>query len=528
MGRVLAWSLALLFILSGCARTDETMEPEIPSSAEESSSGVLEELPPEVTGPDADGNFPAISGEDFDRWVTQGAPDAEKPAGAITPFLETESCQKYLVENLGGIGETPGDPGELSDWRVLFEDDHYILHTGMYDPYAYSWRDQWMPYRFVVLGRDAPDSYDRLALVCIDQYVVTSGVDGRLHPQKFSLIYNCRGRESELRFGTEEDYARAQSAFRLENDYYPSLVNPESGRALLLDFWLYNEMIPVREIPEGLGHVIFIAETLKVYKMNGDPDDRIVYLYRNNDFNDSMDVAYYDASSEELHPLAYGGGRHGSPQFSVLSAGCFAITGGEADELSLYHTESETPWAPAAILGGNGNGLSDGGVYLLWGQPLTDKKDSGLHVLPYINLEEQILCFCTFRDDGAIVENLSSGLLASEDGWYLDFQNFNDGIAYFLYYADGGAYGGTHLAMNLRTGKSHALQIWKGASPAVCTAEGGLNLRSGPGAEYGKLAVIPERAKVIVLQEADGWSYAVYGETAGWASSEYLDMGGHD
>lgn len=528
MGRVLAWSLALLLLLSGCAQTEETMEPGISSSAEESSSGVLAELPPEVTGPDADGFFPAISDEDFDRWVTYGAPDAERPAGAITPFLETESCQKYLADRLDELGETPGDLGELSDWYVLFEDDHYILHTGMYDPYTYSWRDQWMPYRFVVLGRDAPESYDRLALVCIDQYVVNAGGDGLCHPRAESLIYCGYGRESALRFGTEQDYAGARAVFRYENDYYPSLVNSGTGRTLLIDFSVTNGMIAVRGIPEGFGHTIFVAETLKTYKMNGDPDDRIVYLFRDNDLDGHIDIAYYDASSEELHPLARGGGRYGSPQFSVLSAGCFAIVSGEADELSLYHTESETPWAPAAVLGGNGSGLSDGGVYLLWGQPLTDKKDSGLHVLPYINLEEQILCFCTFGDDGAVAENLSSGLYASEDGWYLDFQNFNDGIAYFLYYADGGAYGGTHLAMNLRTGKSHALQIWKTESPALCTAEGGLNLRSGPGAEYEKLAVIPERAEVILLREADGWSYVVYGETVGWASSEYLETGGHD
>lgn len=520
MRRIFAWILALAVLFSGCARTEEA-GPGIPSGAEtsseaESPSGA--DLPPEVTGPDENGFFPAISSEDFDRWVTNGAPDTEKPAEAVTPFLKMKACLDYLDQTFPGI----------TDWRVLYEEDRYLYRTGTYDPYTYSWRDQWMPYRFVVLGTEQSGACDRAAFVCIDEYIVTSGVDGKFYPQKSPLIYHCHGWESELRFGTEEDYARAQSVFRLETDFYPSLVNSETGRTLLLDFWLRNEIIPVREIPEGFGHTIFYVEKLKTYGLNGVPDDRIVYLYRDNDWDDRIDVAYYDVSAEELHPLAYGGSRIYSPQFFMLNAGCFAMISGEADEMFLYHTEAETPWEPAAVLGRNGKGLSDGGVYIPnLSLTLTDKKDPVLHVLPYINLEEQILYFCTFRDDGSVVTNLSTGLHALEEGWYLDFQNFTDGIVYFLYYPDGGAYGGTHLAMNLRSGKSHALQIWKGASPAACTAEGGLNLRSGPGADYEKLAVIPENAKVILFREQDGWSYVAYGETVGWASSEYLDAGEH-
>ncbi len=529
MKRILLWILALVLSLGGCAETEVTPEPESESSVSgaEASSGAAEDLPPEVTGPDENGVFPSISCEDFDRWVTDnGAPDTEKPDdGEITPFLETKSCQTYLAGYFSEIMGEIGDIGDLSDWHVLFEDDHYVLQTGMYDPYTYSWRNQWMPLRFVMLGSDTAGTYDRLTFVCIDQYAVYAGSGDFYVPQEESLIYWGFGRESELQFGTEEDYAAAQTYFRMENDYYPSLVNASTGRTVLINFSSMDEMFAVREIPEGLGHTVFYAEKLKSYEMNGDADDRIVYLYRDNDLNDAVDVAYYDDSTQELHPLAYGDGPC-SPQFSVLSAGCFSITSGEADEISLYHPEAEVPWEPVAVLGGNGKGLSDGSVYIP-AQPLTDKKDSELNILPYISRKEQLLYFCTFRDDGTIVENLSSGLCVSDDDryWYLDLQNFSDGIAYFLYYPDGGAYGGTHLAMNLSSGKSHALQIWKEEFPFTCTAEGGLNIRSGPGTDYEKLGIIPENAKAIVLQETDGWCYVVYGDTVGWASSEYLIQG---
>ncbi|HPD89319.1 MAG TPA: SH3 domain-containing protein [Oscillospiraceae bacterium] len=523
MKRILPWILALVFLLGGCSQTEVTPEPESSAAETEASSGAVEDLPPEVTGPDENGVFPSISCEDFDRWVTDnGPPDVEKPDdGEITPFLETESCQKYLAENFGGIVGEIGDIGDLSDWRVLFEDDHYVLQTGMYDPYTYTWRDQWMPLRFVMLGSDTSGTYDRLAFVCIDLYSVYAGSGDFFVPQEESLIYWGFGRESELQFGTEEDYAAAQTYFRLENDYYPSLVNSTTGRTVLIDYSVRDEMIAVREIPENFGHTVFYSEKLESYKMSGVPDDRIVYLYRDNDLDDRIDVAYYDASTQELHPLAYGGNWFYSPQFSVLSTGAFAITGGEADEISIYHTENETPWVPAAVLGGDGKGLSDGGIYLSF-QPLTDKKETDLRVLSYISKEDQLLYFCTFRDDGTIVENLSSGLRATADYWPLDLQNFNDGIVYFLYYPDGGASGGTHLAMNLSSGKCHALQIWKQESPFTCTAEGGLNIRSGPGADYEKLGIIPENAEAIVLQETNGWGYVVYGDIVGWASMEYL------
>lgn len=142
-------SCAGSFIGRGCTQAEVTPEPESSAAETDPSSEAGEDLPPEVTGAGRGWFFPAISQEDFDRWVTEGAPDAEKPDdGEITPLLETESCLDYLVQTFP----------EISDWRVLYEDDHYFLCPKMYDPYTYSWRDQWIPYRFVVLGTKQSDA----------------------------------------------------------------------------------------------------------------------------------------------------------------------------------------------------------------------------------------------------------------------------------------------------------------------------------------------------------------------------------
>nr|HPR40898.1 hypothetical protein [Oscillospiraceae bacterium] len=433
MKRILLWILALVFLLGGCSRTEVTPESESFAAETETSSEAGDDLLPEVTGPDADGFFPAIPREVFDRWVTDGQPDTEKPAEAVTPFLETKSCLKYLAENFGGGADSLGDLGDLSDWHVLFEDDCYVFVLGMYDPYTYSSRDQWIPYRFVVLGNDAAGTYDRIAFVCRDMYCVYLDEDGSYLPRAETVICFYYGRESELQFGAEEDYAGAQSVLRMENYTNPCLVNPKTGRALLFNSMyseMHGEIIPAREIPEGFGHTLYSVMELEAYKMNCGTGDRLLYLYQDSCDGDQIDMVYYEASTQELYPLALGNDMDPA-EFVFLNRSRFALIGADCNELSVYSVEAETPWEPVIVLAGNGKGLSDAAVHLP-ASPLTDKNDPSLYVLPYVNLEDGLLHFCTFQDDGTIVENLSSGLRASNDGWYLDFQNFNDGIAYFL------------------------------------------------------------------------------------------------
>lgn len=62
------------------------------------------------------------------------------------------------------------------------------------------------------------------------------------------------------------------------------------------------------------------------------------------------------------------------------------------------------------------------------------------------------------------------------------------------------------------------------AAPALVT--GDLNLRSGPGTNFGVIAVLPGGATVNVVGCASGWCRIAWRSGYGYASSRYLDLGG--
>lgn len=74
-----------------------------------------------------------------------------------------------------------------------------------------------------------------------------------------------------------------------------------------------------------------------------------------------------------------------------------------------------------------------------------------------------------------------------------------------------------------------ALGVLFGASQAAGAAPGfaksSVNLRSGPGTSYSRIATIPAGAPVNVLR-CRGWCEVVYAGRRGWASSSYIARGG--
>jgi uncharacterized protein YraI len=62
------------------------------------------------------------------------------------------------------------------------------------------------------------------------------------------------------------------------------------------------------------------------------------------------------------------------------------------------------------------------------------------------------------------------------------------------------------------------------ATPALVT--GDLNLRTGPGTQYGILTVLPDGVTVNVRGCAAGWCRIAWRGGYGFASSHYLDFGG--
>lgn len=62
------------------------------------------------------------------------------------------------------------------------------------------------------------------------------------------------------------------------------------------------------------------------------------------------------------------------------------------------------------------------------------------------------------------------------------------------------------------------------ASAAPGVATGNVNLRTGPGSGYARIATIPAGARVEVLRCA-GWCEVVFAGRRGWASAAYISRG---
>ena len=56
------------------------------------------------------------------------------------------------------------------------------------------------------------------------------------------------------------------------------------------------------------------------------------------------------------------------------------------------------------------------------------------------------------------------------------------------------------------------------------TAQSGLNLRAGAGAEYDILKTLPYGSTIYVLEKGDVWSRVNAGGTTGYVSSSYFEM----
>ena len=55
-------------------------------------------------------------------------------------------------------------------------------------------------------------------------------------------------------------------------------------------------------------------------------------------------------------------------------------------------------------------------------------------------------------------------------------------------------------------------------------ADGGLNIRSGPGTGYSRVSGIADGATCTVIDCASGWYKVVYGGVTGWSSSDYITL----
>ncbi len=66
---------------------------------------------------------------------------------------------------------------------------------------------------------------------------------------------------------------------------------------------------------------------------------------------------------------------------------------------------------------------------------------------------------------------------------------------------------------------------WDKPMTAIIDADGGLNMRVGPGSNYDKVMLIPDDSSIVVLGESSidrAWWYVSYNGVMGFAHSEYI------
>ncbi len=403
-------------------------------------------LPP-VTGPDENGRFPTIPEEEFDKYVTIGPPDPrpEKIEDVEnTPFLESAGCTQWLEKNFP----------EINDWQVLFEESTLRLWEGMYDPYRYQWRDQWLPHRVTVLGTQQSADFDRLVLISFESIFVMGETNeqgqGVSCPQWETTIYYCAGWSSQME--GEGGYANMKPLFLNEAYEYPSLYFADQNILLLLDFGM-NSILSVAGVDSLKEPIAMSSDYLLTYyfPQTQAEEDKIVYLYQ-GDNTDKRSIYYYYGQSRRLVPFE--GCTSPLPQLFPLND--LVLTLLNNDSLHFYDLASDAPTTPFLTFGGTEvGGTWDSPAYIMY-TLATERENPDKHAIMYYLQGEQEWRVCTFTTRGEILSDFSTGLPGVGD--YMGDINYTGGLVYFTYYPDGSGYNEEYYCVDARPGKSHAIQ----------------------------------------------------------------------
>ncbi len=405
-------------------------------------------LPP-VTGPDENGRFPTIPEEEFDKYVTIGPPDPrpEKIEDVEnTPFLESAGCTQWLEKNFP----------EINDWQVLFEESTLRLWEGMYDPYRYQWRDQWLPHRVTVLGTQQSADFDRLVLISFESIFVMGETNeqgqGVSCPQWETTIYYCAGWSSQME--GEGGYANMKPLFLNEAYEYPSLYFADQNILLLLDFGM-NSILSVAGVDSLKEPIAMSSDYLLTYyfPQTQAEEDKIVYLYQ-GDNTDKRSIYYYYGQSRRLVPFE--GCTSPLPQLFPLND--LVLTLLNNDSLHFYDLASDAPTTPFLTFGGTEvGGTWDSPAYIMY-TLATERENPDKHAIMYYLQGEQEWRVCTFTTRGEILSDFSTGLTVIED--YIEEIHYTGGLVYFTYYPNGtGALNPKeYYCVDVRPGKSHAIQ----------------------------------------------------------------------
>jgi len=399
---------------------------------------------PEVTGPDKNGEFPAIDYDIYVKYINGriSSIEPEYPENTeIEPASESLSFRNRLRE----IYPT------IRDWEVVYEESFYVLENDVYDPYTYSFRKAYVPYRFVILKTNQSNGFDTLFLYGYEDYIFRFWEETVI-PSPYISGGWITAWESEL---GEIDYGKIVNPIGKNK---ATFWEPYEGKRLCIDYgglMVFDLSIDIPEECElsyafKLKHAIR-SDNQRPKLSEEEKVDMILWLE-----GKYPGAYYYDLENKTLRILegtdsGYFNPESGYSYTGFLDNDNFYIS--NQNTLYLYSLDSEDVTKCRGIIGGNGKGLSEGSIkYWDYYCFKVDGAKGGRAAMIYSNYDGEYWIF-TFDFDGNILSNFSLGLPTSSN--ILSY-TYHNGLVYFSY--GGNSSEAEHYAVDTRPESKHTLQ----------------------------------------------------------------------
>lgn len=400
---------------------------------------------PVVEGPDENGNFPLLTSSQWDRWVVYGGKaDTVMPTEPISSVLECEEFLRYLEEAYPNI----------NDWEIIYEDCYYEL-TNCYDPYAYCFRDIYMPERFAVLKTEQSDKFDRLFVSTHEEYTVVSSYNGG-YLSKRNFQSSCfEAFEADVQVGDMSGAEHYQTQYAVIR----GLWFPEKQKMLYFDS-NWEGVYPIYEVTEPLCITSFGYFGKWTYDINGNSfvtlteerkNDLYFYVSENGGgHKEDIAVYYYYGDTKTLKKIEETDANrdYSYPQLYFLDSETMII---ENDRyINFYDVSAGADATVCTAKIGGENFQSNNFI-------MEDKNISGRYLWVYKDVAENKYRMCTFDKEGNVLSDFSLEL--SADGT-IGSVSYHNGLAYFSYhvYYDGRVLSSENYAVDARPGKEHVLQ----------------------------------------------------------------------
>ena len=424
-------------------------EPSASESGDESEEADEEALPP-VEGPDANGCFPEISRDIYEKYIINsydGENVAERPNNSeIVPFLENECVKRYLESEFPNI----------SDWKALFENGSYRFDSYSYDPYTYSYRGQYFPSYTVVLATEQGGSFDRVFIRGGENIFLE--YDGLKNAYVPKYEYNC------IMCKTTEDYLGCGDFDGAQVVYFGEMGDsviwvPEASTTLYLN---YEELVRIKvkgaSAPLTVKYVYdsdnwFYSDYSKRIKPAESRNGDIILTIEHE--NGLCTLAYYDASEETVTDFE---NITGSEYCNVLFASDTIFTYSDIEGSAYYFydfSDGADPTKCILVLRGNGGELAGGAFSEFRTYEVNaDRKLDDRYLLIYADTDGErfYIAYCS------IAEGILTQITLDEDpDGYIGDHSVRGGIAYISYNGGDGS-GFKHYAVDLRPGRDHTIQ----------------------------------------------------------------------